>query len=182
MEFDQTGIDGPVVLWPVLHKDERGYFLEAYRQELFLEQGLDANFVQDNFSMSKKGVVRGLHYQIGKAAQQKLVMVCRGEILDVAVDIRKKSPTFGQYISVRLSEKDHKMVFIPEGFAHGFSVLSEIAAVFYKCSNYYNRKMERGISWNDPMLNIDWQIADPVVSEKDNKHPMIAELSEDDLF
>lgn len=182
MKFYKTRIEGLFVLQPMLHKDERGYFLETYREELLLEQGLNTTFVQDNFSMSKAGVLRGLHYQIGQAAQQKLVMVCSGEILDVVVDIRKKSPTFGQHVSVRLSEENHKMMFIPEGFAHGFSVLSGDAAIYYKCSTYYNRQLERGIRWDDPMLKIDWKVKNPVVSEKDGKHPVLSELSGKDLF
>lgn len=182
MKFYKTRIEGLFVLQPRLHKDERGYFLETYREELLLEQGLNTTFVQDNFSMSKAGVLRGLHYQIGQAAQQKLVMVCSGEILDVVVDIRKKSRTFGQHVSVRLSEENHKMMFIPEGFAHGFSVLSGDAAIYYKCSTYYNRKLERGIRWDDPMLKIDWKVKNPVVSEKDAKYPVLSELSGKDLF
>jgi len=182
MEVIRTGIESLVVLQPAIHKDQRGYFMETYREELLLELGLNSGFVQDNFSISKKNVLRGLHYQAGKAAQSKLVMVCRGEIIDVAVDIRKKSPTFGQHVSIRLSAENHKIMFIPEGFAHGFSVLSEEAAVFYKCSAYYDSQMERGLRWDDPMLKIDWQVKNPVVSMKDGKHPALAELPEVDLF
>jgi len=182
MKVINTGIEGLAVLQPTLHKDQRGYFMETYRENLLRELGLKSGFVQDNFSISKKNVLRGLHYQAGKAAQSKLVMVCRGEIIDVAVDIRKKSPTFGQYISIRLSEENHKIMFIPEGFAHGFSVLSEEAAVFYKCSAYYNRQMERGLRWDDPLLKIDWQVKNPVVSEKDSMHPALSELPDVDLF
>ncbi|MEX1062714.1 MAG: dTDP-4-dehydrorhamnose 3,5-epimerase, partial [Balneolaceae bacterium] len=157
MNFLKTDLDGVYIVEPLLYRDERGYFLETYRDEIFREKGLDMQFVQDNCSFSKKGVVRGLHYQARRAAQEKLIMVCRGEILDVAVDLRRGSPTFGKHISVLLSEKNHRMVLIPGGFAHGFSVLSEEASVYYKCSTYYDHVLERGIRWNDPDLKINWK-------------------------
>jgi dTDP-4-dehydrorhamnose 3,5-epimerase len=182
MKFQPTKLEGIYIIDPDIYRDERGYFLETYREMYLHEIGMNIRFVQDNFSVSKKNTVRGLHYQIGEAAQHKLVMVCNGEILDVVVDLRKKSSTFGQYTTIRLSHENHRMVIIPEGFAHGFSVLSDYASIYYKCSHYYNPDMEKGVQWNDPDLNIDWNVTEPIVSEKDKAQPKLSELTVNELF
>jgi len=182
MKFQPTNLEGIYVIEPQIYKDNRGYFLETYREMYLKEIGINIRFVQDNFSVSKKGTVRGLHYQIGEAAQYKLVMVCSGEILDVVVDLRRKSDTFGKHTSIHLSDQNHRMVLIPAGFAHGFSVLSDRASVYYKCSNYYNPNLEKGLQWNDPDLNIDWKVTEAVVSEKDRTQPILSELTVDELF
>ena len=167
-------IDGLYLIQPTVFGDSRGYFMETYNYEEFKEAGLDMVFVQDNQSSSTKGVLRGLHYQ-KKHTQGKLVRVLSGEVFDVAVDIRKGSPTFGQYVSVELTGENHRQFFIPRGFAHGFSVLSEEVIFQYKCDNFYSPQSEGAIAWNDPDLNIDWRIpAEKVVlSEKDSKHPRL---------
>lgn len=182
MKFQPTELSGVYIVEPDIYRDGRGYFFETYRELYLREVGIDIKFIQDNFSMSVKNVIRGLHYQKGDAAQHKLIMVCSGEILDVVVDIRRTSETFGKHISVRLSDREHKMVLVPDGFAHGFSVLSDGAAIYYKCSSYYNPEMERGIQWNDPELGIEWGITDPIVSEKDRSQPLLSELTIKDLF
>lgn len=149
--------------------DQRGCFFESYHKAKFLDHGIDCNFVQDNVSVSSFGVVRGLHFQSSEFAQAKLVQVLKGKVLDVAVDLRPGSPTFGQHYSVELSDENHLQFFIPRGFAHGFSVLSEEAVFHYKCDNYYHKESESGIVFNDPTLNIDWMIpkGKEIVSEKD---------------
>ncbi|MFT3903511.1 MAG: dTDP-4-dehydrorhamnose 3,5-epimerase [Niabella sp.] len=169
MPFTQTGIAGLLVFEPKVFADDRGYFFEAYNKESFEKEGVMYNFVQDNQSRSKYGVIRGLHYQQNPHAQCKLVRVLAGRILDVAVDIRLGSPTFGKVLSLELSADNKKQLLIPEGFAHGFSVLSEEAVVMYKCNRLYNKESEGGIIYNDADLAIDWQIpADKaIVSEKD---------------
>lgn len=182
MRFQETGFEGLWLIEPVVYGDSRGHFLELFRSEIFDSRRSGTRFVQDNFSRSAKGVLRGLHYQAGQAAQQKLISVVSGEILDVAVDLRKDSGTFGRSYAVRLDSHEHRMLWIPEGFAHGFSVLSAEAGVHYKCSNYYNPDMERGVRWNDPELGIDWQVDEPIVSEKDSGLPWFSELNENDLF
>jgi dTDP-4-dehydrorhamnose 3,5-epimerase len=182
MKFQPTKLDGVYVIEPEIFRDNRGYFLETYREIYLKEIGMNIRFVQDNFSISNKGTVRGLHYQIGEAVQDKLVMVCSGEILDVVVDLRRKSDTFGHHTSIHLSDQDHKMVLIPAGFAHGFSVLSETASVYYKCSSYYNPKLEKGLQWNDPALGIDWKVKEALVSDKDQTQPKLNELTVDELF
>lgn len=181
MKFIETEIPAVKLIKPKVFGDERGFFFESYRKELFTEQGIEIDFVQDNTSLSRQGTVRGLHYQI-KNQQDKLVMVMRGRILDVAVDLRKNSPTFGQYTSRILSTENKHQLFIPKGFAHGFSTLSDEALVYYKCSDYYNPKEERGLSWDDPQLNIDWQVQDPIVSDKDQNQPQLKEIPDKDLF
>ncbi|RKN82779.1 dTDP-4-dehydrorhamnose 3,5-epimerase [Ulvibacterium marinum] len=160
MKVTQTKFKGCFVLEPKVFEDERGYFMEPFNQDRFNKSiGRTIHFVQDNQSYSIKGVVRALHYQIGKYSQAKLVRVLQGRVLDVAVDLRKDSPTFGEHISVELSSKNKKQLFIPRGFAHGFSVLSNKAEFFYKCDNYYNKESERGILFNDPALGIDWKLS-----------------------
>jgi len=172
MEIQKTPIEGLLVLQPTIFKDDRGYFFESFHTEQYRKAGIKTTFVQDNESRSVRGVIRGLHYQLEPYAQAKLVRVIRGSVLDVAVDLRKHSPTFGKWFSVELNEENKKQFFIPRGFAHGFAVLSETAIFSYKCDNYYHPEAERGIIYNDPDLNIEWGIPDQeaVVSEKDRKN------------
>ena len=175
MEVIKTNIEGVVIIEPRIFKDDRGYFYESFSQREFEEKVCKTTFVQDNESKSSYGVLRGLHFQKPPFAQSKLVRVIKGAVLDVAVDIRKGSPTFGQYVSVELTGENHRQFFIPRGFAHGFSVLSEEVIFQYKCDNFYSPQSEGAIAWNDPDLNIDWRIpAEKVVlSEKDSKHPRL---------
>lgn len=170
----ETKLKGCFVIEPKVFFDDRGYFFEAFNQLKFQElTGVDVHFVQDNQSFSTKGIIRALHYQLGKNAQAKLVRVLSGRVLDVAVDLRKDSPTYGEHVTVELSADNKKQLFIPRGFAHGFAVLSETAEFFYKCDNYYNAASEGGIRYNDPKLSIEWQLADDeiIVSEKDRLLP-----------
>lgn len=171
-----------VILEPRIFGDSRGYFFESFSQREFEETVFRTTFVQDNESKSTYGVIRGLHYQRGKDAQAKLVRVVRGRVLDVAVDIRRGSPTFGQYVAVELSEENHLQLFIPRGFAHGFAVLSAEAIFQYKCDNYYVPQSEGAIAWNDPVLGIDWQIPGDkiILSEKDRNRPLLKDAT--DLF
>ena len=175
MEIEPTPIAGATLLRPTVHGDARGFFLETWHADRYAEAGIDQPFVQDNHSVSKKGVLRGLHYQVN-SGQDKLVRVTKGEIFDVAVDIRKQSPTYGKWWGLSLSETNNLQLYIPVGFAHGFCVLSESAEVLYKCSDYYSPEDERGILWNDPDLAIDWPIKDPILSEKDAVYPLFSEL------
>ncbi|MCM4150230.1 dTDP-4-dehydrorhamnose 3,5-epimerase [Arenibacter sp. N53] len=170
MKVTETKLKGCYILEPTIFKDSRGYFFESFNADRFnRETGQQVNFVQDNQSYSSYGVVRALHYQIGNFAQAKLVRVLSGKVLDVAVDLREDSSTYGQYFSIELSAENKKQLFIPRGFGHGFSVLSETAEFFYKCDNFYNKEAEGGIIYNDPIINIDWKL--PIdqmkVSEKD---------------
>jgi dTDP-4-dehydrorhamnose 3,5-epimerase len=169
MTIEKTTIQDLVIITPAVFEDSRGYFFEAYNQAKFLESGINYNFIQDNQSFSERGVIRGLHLQINAYAQAKLVRVLQGEILDVAVDLRKNSPTYRQHFSVVLSAENKKQLMVPHGFAHGFSVLSETASVLYKVDQVYHKESERGIRYDDPMLNIDWQLRpeEVIVSEKD---------------
>ena len=174
IKVTETKLNGCFILEPRIFEDDRGYFFESFNHKTFCEIiGKEVNFVQDNQSFSKKGVLRGLHYQKGEHAQAKLVRVLQGTVLDVAVDIRKSSPTFGQHISVELSSENKKQLFIPRGFAHGFVVLSETAHFFYKCDNYYNRISEGSISYNDIDLDINWTLPDSqlIISPKDCQAP-----------
>ena len=175
MKVIKTAIEDVVIIEPDVFGDSRGYFFESYSQKKFDEQVRKIEFVQDNESKSRYGVLRGLHFQKGKDAQSKLVRVVKGRVLDVAVDIRKGSPTFGQYVAVELTEENHRQLFVPRGFAHGFSVLSEEAVFQYKCDNFYNPEAEGAIAWDDPDLNIDWRLpADKVIlSAKDTVHPRL---------
>jgi dTDP-4-dehydrorhamnose 3,5-epimerase len=169
MTIEKTFIEDLVIIAPAVFEDSRGYFFEAYNKAKFLENGIEYKFIQDNQSFSKRGVIRGLHLQINPFAQAKLVRVLEGEILDVAVDLRKNSATYGQYFSVVLSAANKKQLMVPHGFAHGFSVLSLTASVLYKVDQLYDKDSERGIRYDDPTFGIDWQI-DPtevIVSEKD---------------
>lgn len=176
MPFIETGIPDLLVFEPMVFEDSRGFFFEAYNQKIFGGAGIECPFVQDNQSSSTYGVVRGLHYQVPPFAQAKLVRALVGSILDVAVDIRKGSPTFGKVFSIELSAANKKQLFIPAGFAHGFSVLSEVAEVLYKCDQFYSKANEQGIIYNDPTLNIDWQIPleKAIVSDKDLVLPQLA--------
>ena len=182
MKIKKTDIEGVVVIEPEIYGDERGYFCEVYSQYRFDEEVCPVHFVQENESKSHYGVVRGLHYQCGEAAQAKLVSVVKGRVLDVAVDIRKGSPTFGKYVAVELSEQNKLQMFIPRGFAHGFAVLSEEALFQYRCDNYYAPTQERGIAWNDPEIGINWAIPNDqiILSAKDAHNPTLAEAT--DLF
>jgi dTDP-4-dehydrorhamnose 3,5-epimerase len=174
MNFISTKLQDCYLIEPKIIQDKRGYFMESFNERTF-QKGVnqDVHFVQDNQSFSTKGVLRGLHYQTGDHAQAKLVRVLQGEVLDVAVDIRPNSPSFGQHISVLLSAKNQTQFFVPRGFAHGFLVLSETATFFYKCDNFYNKESEGGIIFNDPQLGIDWQFpaSDLLISEKDQLLP-----------
>lgn len=181
MEFEKTEIEGILLLKPRIFKDRRGIFLESYRKSLFKEQGLNIDFVQDNISSSQKNAIRGLHYQIVNP-QDKLIMVMKGKILDVAVDLRESSATFGKHVKRIISEDNRHQLFVPKGFAHGFSVLSEEALVYYKCSGYYDPDGERGLLWNDPDLDIDWQVESPIISNKDQNQPTLTEIPKKDLF
>lgn len=180
MEVTKTALEGVVIIEPKVFGDERGYFFESFSLREFEQKVRPINFVQDNESRSKYGVLRGLHFQKGEKAQSKLVRVVEGRVLDVAVDIRRGSPTFGKYVAVELSAENKRQFFIPRGFAHGFAVLSESATFQYKCDNYYAPEAEGAIAWNDPELAIDWQIpADKVIlSPKDSAHPTLRESRE----
>lgn len=174
MNFIPTKLEGCFILEPKIIQDGRGYFMESFNEKTFANGvGQNVHFVQDNQSFSTKGVLRGLHYQTGEHAQAKLVRVISGEVLDVAVDIRPDSKTYGQYVSVLLTAENQMQFFVPRGFAHGFLVLSETATFFYKCDNFYNKESEGGILYNDPELNIDWQITfdNLIISEKDQVQP-----------
>ncbi len=173
-----TAIDDVKIIEPRIFNDARGYFFESFSQRDFEEKVGKVNFVQDNESKSSRGVVRGLHFQKPPFAQAKLVRVVKGRVLDVAVDIRKGSPTFGKYVAVELTEDNHRQFFIPRGFAHGFAVLSEIAVFQYKCDNYYAPQSEGAIAWDDPDLGIDWQLNtdDILLSEKDSNHPLLKDI------
>lgn len=178
MEVIKTQIDGVVIIEPRIFKDSRGYFFESYSKREFDEKVRPVDFVQDNESMSTRGVMRGLHFQRPPFTQSKLVRCVRGRVLDVAVDIRKGSPTYGRHVAVELSEDNHRQFFVPRGFAHGFAVLSDIAVFQYKCDNYYHPEADGGISIADESLGIDWKI-DPsaaILSEKDLRHPLLKDF------
>lgn len=177
MKIQKTSIEGLLVVEPKVFEDDRGYFLETFHQERYHEAGILTNFVQDNESKSNRGVIRGLHYQLHPFSQGKLVRVVEGCVFDVAVDLRRQSPTFGKWFGVELSGKNKKQLYIPPGFAHGFSVLSESAVFSYKCNRYYRPEQERGILYNDPDLGIDWKIpeTEAIVSEKDRKNVLFRE-------
>lgn len=176
MKFTETKLKGCFILEPKVIKDERGYFMESFNEIQFQEGvGQEIHFVQDNQSFSSKGVLRGLHYQTGEHAQAKLVRVLSGEVLDIAVDIRPDSETFGQHVAIMLSAENQMQFFVPRGFAHGFLVLSETATFFYKCDNFYNKESEGGIIFNEPVLNIDWHLegTELIISEKDKHQPTL---------
>ncbi len=184
MEIINTKLEGCFLIKPPVFSDSRGYFFESFNEKRFNEKcGLNVHFVQDNQSFSSYGILRGLHFQKGDHAQAKLVRVIKGEVLDVAVDLREGSSTFGQHFSVVLSAENKQQLFIPRGFAHGFVVISKEAEFFYKCDNYYCKEAEGGILYNDPELNIDWQVAqeDVVVSEKDQQNILFSEYKQSEL-
>ena len=179
MNITKTEIEGVVIIEPTIFTDRRGHFYESFSYKDFSQKVLDTTFVQDNESYSTYGVLRGLHFQRPPYAQAKLVRVIKGYILDVTVDIRKESATFGNYIAIELSDQNKRQLFIPHGFAHGFVVLSDDAIVNYKSDNYYSPKSEGSILWNDPQLNIDWRlpIEEIILSDKDKKSPMLKEIA-----
>ncbi len=172
MEFIKCKIEGLLLIKPDVYYDARGYFFESYNYEIFRKAGIDLNFVQDNQSQSIKNVLRGLHFQKPPYEQAKLVRVIKGTVIDVAVDIRTNSPTYGKYETQILSEKNNLMFYIPAGFAHGYISLDENNIFSYKCTNYYNKQSESAIRWNDPILNIDWGTTVPLLSEKDANAPL----------
>lgn len=179
MNVIKTDIEGPLVIEPRIFGDARGYFFESFNERDFREQtGLDVRFVQDNESRSSRGVLRGLHFQKPPYAQAKLVRVVEGRVVDVAVDIRKGSPTYGRHVAVELTADNHRQFFVPKGFAHGFVVLSEAAVFQYKCDEYYHPDAEGAIAWDDPTLAIDWPVAaaDVLLSERDRHHPQFADF------
>lgn len=175
MQIEKTIIPGVLVFTPKVFGDDRGFFLESYNRKEFAKAGIEEVFVQDNHSKSVQGVIRGLHYQ-KKHPQGKLIRVIQGEVLDVVVDIRRESPAFGKWVSVLISAENNKQVWIPGGLAHGFSVLSETAEFCYKVTDYYHPEDEAGIRWNDPQLNIDWQVQTPILSEKDKNLPLFTNI------
>lgn len=178
MEVLTTPIEGLLIIEPRVFADARGFFVETYNEERYRAAGIDVRFVQDNLSASSYGVVRGLHFQRPPYTQAKLVTCIEGTVLDIAVDIRKDSPTFGQHVAVELSADNHRQFFIPKGFAHGFSVLSQHALFSYKCDEVYHPEADGGILLSDPSLAIDWRIpeAERILSEKDTKHPLLKDL------
>jgi dTDP-4-dehydrorhamnose 3,5-epimerase len=180
MEVIKTELDGVLIIEPKVFSDARGFFYENFQAERYEQHGMPRHFVQDNVSYSTKSVVRGLHYQLEKP-QGKLVHVLSGNVLDVIVDIRRGSKTFGKSICIELSDTNHRQVYIPPGFAHGYGVLSESAVFMYKCTDYYHPASERGILWNDPDLNISWRITDAILSPKDLVYPQLKELPKEQL-
>lgn len=180
VKFFEMSLPGVFLVEPVVFQDDRGLFMETYHQEKYADGGIGQTFVQDNHSHSKKGVVRGLHYQL-RHAQAKLIYVLEGEIFDVALDIRRGSPWFGQWFGTHLSSKNKRQMFIPEGFAHGFCVLSEMADIMYKCTDFYVPQEEFGVYWSDPSIGIDWPVESPCLSEKDAQNPLLSEIPDDSL-
>jgi dTDP-4-dehydrorhamnose 3,5-epimerase len=176
MEIVKTKIADLYIIKPTVFEDHRGYFFESYNKHEFIKLGIDKNFVQDNESMSQKGVLRGLHFQKPPFDQGKLVRVMQGAVLDVAVDIRKSSPTYGDWVSVELTQDNKWMYWIPPGFAHGFVSLQDNTVFFYKCTNIYNKESEGSIFWNDPTLNINWEIENPLLTEKDKMAPLFKDF------
>ena len=180
--FKRLSIPDVILVEPQSFSDDRGFFFESFKESDFFSNGIDKNFVQDNFSHSVNGVIRGLHFQKAPKAQAKLVTVLKGKIFDVAVDIRKNSPTYGKWVSEILSDDTHNVLYVPEGFAHGFCVISDEADVHYKVSNEYSQEHERSIIWNDPKLNIEWPIKKPIISNKDNKLSLLENLDNDFVY
>lgn len=180
--FEPQSIPEVILVKPRIFKDDRGFFSEAYKQSLYQANGIAKTFVQDNRSRSSFGTLRGLHYQLNPKAQGKLVSVVRGEILDVAVDIRKGSPSFGKWVGAILNEENQHQLYVPAGFAHGFAVLTEVADLAYKTTAEYSAEHARGILWNDPALAINWQIETPLLSEKDQKQPLLKDSDNNFAF
>lgn len=179
MKIEKTFIDGLLVITPDVFKDSRGFFYESFNNLKYKDIGLNLDFVQDNISKSSKNTIRGLHYQIGEYAQGKLCSVIQGKVLDIAVDIRFGSDTFGKYFKIELDENDKKQIWVPPGFAHGFAVLEDETIFTYKCTANYNKESERTIIYNDPDLNIDWQIKQPIISEKDKLGKHLKDIEKD---
>ena len=173
--FERLAIPEVILVKPRVFEDARGFFLETYNQAVYQEGGISDRFVQDNHSRSTRGILRGLHYQLEPMAQAKLVSVAFGQVLDVAVDIRKGSPTYGAWVSALLSDENHHQLYVPAGFAHGFYVLSDVADFVYKVSRGYSKEHDRGIAWNDPALAIDWGTQSPILSDKDRAQPTLAD-------
>lgn len=184
MQFIKTEFPGLLVFKPKIFEDNRGYFFESYNQKVFSAEGIEINFVQDNQASSTFGVIRGLHFQLEPYAQTKLIRVLTGAIIDTVVDIRKNSPTYSKAYSIELSAQNKKQLLVPKGFAHGYSVISETAEVFYKCDQFYHKESDGGIAWNDPALQIDWKIpTDKItVSEKDKHHPLLENATHNFVF
>jgi len=182
MKIHKTELDGVLIIEPDVFKDSRGFFFESYNKEKYDNEGLKFDFVQDNISKSVKGTIRGLHYQVGDFAQGKLCQVLSGSVYDVAVDIRFGSPTFGKFTGAELSGENHLQFWIPPGFAHGFSVLSDEVIFMYKCTNFYSKKDERAILYNDPEIGIDWKIKIPLVSDKDLLTKKFKEIEKDFIY
>lgn len=180
MNVIETKIPGLIILEPKVFGDDRGFFMETYNRQRYLEVGITEDFVQDNLSFSRKGILRGLHYQ-KPMAQGKLVQVIEGAVYDVAVDIRTGSPTFGQWEAVELSAENKRQIYVPAGFAHGFVVISEVALFSYKCTDFYNPEGEYSIAWNDPELNIPWPVDHPQLSEKDSQGVLLKDMPRDNL-
>ncbi len=178
VKFTKTSIPGVLLVEPDVFKDDRGFFMETYHQKKYAKEGIGKVFVQDNYSYSQKGVIRGLHYQL-RHPQEKLVYAITGEIFDVAVDIRHGSSTFGKWVGSILSAENKRQIFMPEGFAHGFCVLSETANVLYKCTDFYSPGDEFGILWSDTSINIDWPVEEPILSSKDSQNPGLKDVSRD---
>jgi dTDP-4-dehydrorhamnose 3,5-epimerase len=182
MKFNRTELEGVIIIEPDVFSDDRGFFFESYSKIKYSKDLLEQNFVQDNISKSVKGTIRGLHYQVGEFAQGKLCQVIQGKVYDVAVDIRFGSPTFGKYVGVELSGENHKQLWIPPGFAHGFSVLSDEVIFMYKCTNYYSKKDERAILYNDIDLGINWKVEIQIVSPKDLLAKKFKEIEKDFIY
>ena len=180
MKVIETELSGVKIFAPAVFSDSRGYFLETWQKKNYETAGIELSFVQDNISVSQKNVLRGLHYQYPHS-QGKLAQVLAGEVLDIAVDVRLGSPTFGKWVSVELSEANHRQLYIPPGFAHGFCVISDNATFSYKCTDYYDSASEVGIIWNDPDLNINWPVDKPELSAKDSRYPKLANIAADKL-
>ena len=181
MKVLSTELEGVYLIEPAVFGDHRGFFMETHNQRRYAQTNIDRIFVQDNLSYSSRNTLRGMHYQLPQT-QAKLIQVITGEIFDVVVDIRKGSPTFGNWIGAHLSDENHRQIFVSEGFAHGFCVLSETAHVLYKCTDFYSPENEKGILWSDPALSIDWPIKEPVLSAKDEKYPCLSEIPSEHLF
>ncbi len=182
MQVTRMRIEGLLVIEPDVFRDDRGCFFEHYNRDRYAKVGLEVDFIQDNCSYSRQGTVRGLHYQVGAGAQGKLTTVLYGRVLDVAVDVRFGSPTFGQHVAIELSRENALQFWLPPGFAHGFSVLSEEAVFSYKCTSLYSKPDERAILFSDPDLGIDWQVSDPIVSEKDLAAPRLCDIQKDYIY
>ena len=180
MKVSPTSIPDVLIIEPEVFEDTRGFFIETYHQKRYEQFNIDCIFVQDNFSHSVHGILRGLHYQL-KHPQAKLVQAIHGAIFDVAVDIRQGSPTFGKWVGAHISDKNRRQIFVPKGFAHGFCVLSKTADILYKCTDFYAPDDEEGILWSDPGIDIDWPVTDPLLSDKDSKYPCLKDVPRENL-